>query len=858
MRALAMLALSGFVGWVGIGCKSSDPKDEPPAQCAANEHREGDRCVPTLPTCGENEVPALDGTSCVGVGVPADGCAAGFRHDGHGGCDPVLPEAPCVGGTMAVPGDSACRVVGVAKCGAGFASDGKGSCDAILPSAACAKGEMAVPGETSCRSVASCGAAPFGDAPVDSTTLYVDASFSGTSDGSKSNPFVTIQQALDKASSTAPTIIAIAAGTYDENLDTTKPVRIFGRCPSMVEIHGKVADTPTVRLGAKAELHRVAITGISVGVTTSAEDVRLEKLWVHDTGSYGVNTRGGAKVVLEGSLIERVTSVAVVSEGTTLTVDASVVRDTQKHPGDDIFGRGIEAHIDPTTKTRSVLTVRRSLLERNASHGMFIAGSTASVTESVVRDTRSQASDGKYGRGIHVQVDVTTKERGKLDVQSCLFERNADAGIGAAASDVTIVGTVIRDTKGNAAAGTGGHGVNVQLEVSEKLQGNVVIRDSTIERNAEVGVVSIASLLTLERTIVRDGVPREKDGIAGRGIEVNPHPKSGLQGELVMKGCLIDHNYDMGVLVSGSKGLLESSVVRGTMATKNDGTFGLGIAGQIEVASKMRADLTVKGSLVERNMDLGIFVGGSPATIEGTLIRDIEARPSDGKFGSALAAQCSPDGTLRAEATVRGCVIERATGSGLESSGSDLVVENTIVRGYPKDAAKPKNTRGIQAQLDKLTRVPSKLTVRRSSIVDSLEIGIAVVGATAQLEGTLVDGSRPSLLTAGAFGDGLMASLYGDVDASVTITSSLIRNSARAGVSTFGATLQLKGGVLSCNKIDVDVESAKRTSSSEAVAATLEDLGRNFCACTAVLSECHAQSASLAPVADADLIVESR
>lgn len=120
--------------------------------------------------CEPGELETPDG--CVPAGVPEDACGVGFVHDGDGGCMPVLPSERCAFGTMAIPGESACRAVG------------------------------------------DCGAGSWGDIPVGADTQFVDASFQGTSDGSEAAPWTRINDA--HAAADAGAIVAVAAGRYVE------------------------------------------------------------------------------------------------------------------------------------------------------------------------------------------------------------------------------------------------------------------------------------------------------------------------------------------------------------------------------------------------------------------------------------------------------------------------------------------------------------------------------------------------------------------------------------------------------------------------------------------------------------------
>src|SRR5207237_4355449 len=168
-------------------------------------------------------------------------------------------------------------------CGAGFVSDGARGCRAVLPAAACAFGLLAVPGETACHEVAPCGAAPWGDIPVEATTQYVDGAFAGASDGSAQKPHKTIQAAISAAAAGA--IVAVAAGSYPEDVTLAgKRVRLWGRCAKLVEIAGSASPAVAsllLREGSDgSEVHGVAVRGASYGVVASAaKNLALDRVW---------------------------------------------------------------------------------------------------------------------------------------------------------------------------------------------------------------------------------------------------------------------------------------------------------------------------------------------------------------------------------------------------------------------------------------------------------------------------------------------------------------------------------------------------------------------------------------------------
>src|SRR5262245_24635684 len=71
---------------------------------------QGDAPPQAPSSCTPPELALPDG-SCIRPGIPPDGCAPGFVHDGEYGCDPILPAAPCPSGLMALAGETECRAV---------------------------------------------------------------------------------------------------------------------------------------------------------------------------------------------------------------------------------------------------------------------------------------------------------------------------------------------------------------------------------------------------------------------------------------------------------------------------------------------------------------------------------------------------------------------------------------------------------------------------------------------------------------------------------------------------------------------------------------------------------------------------
>src|SRR5262249_46228686 len=153
--------------------------------------------------------------------------------------------------------------------GDGFEADGALGCNAILPTADCAEGQTALPGETACHPLVDCGQGDFGDVPVDVGTQRVNAAYAGgNSDGSAARPWTTIADEIAAASPGA--IVAIAAGTYAEDVVVgSKAVRLWGRCPEMVEVAGS-GNIAAIRIQADgAEVRGLAVRGSGGGVVVT-------------------------------------------------------------------------------------------------------------------------------------------------------------------------------------------------------------------------------------------------------------------------------------------------------------------------------------------------------------------------------------------------------------------------------------------------------------------------------------------------------------------------------------------------------------------------------------------------------------
>jgi hypothetical protein len=568
-------------------------------------------------------------------------------------------------------------------CGEGFRHDGDVGCEPILPDAPCPVGLMAIPGERECRPVMPCGAGTWGDLPVDDATEYVDQSYdpamSGASDGSALHPWTTIAEAIAAAAPRA--LVAVAAGTYAEDVLLSTNVRLWGVCPERVEIAGTAqGDAAIVVLteGSGSEIGGLGITGGTTGmVISNATDVVLDRLWVHSTASWGIDAEayfGPPEFRLLGSLIEQCTAYGVHAGGAEAFVDASVVRDTQ--PTGTEAGRGMSFQAYIPTALGTVGTLTRSVVEQNQEVGVLVAGADLTMESTVVRGTspRNQAA----GRGIHVQANPAN---------------NAPS--------------------------------------------HIIVRTSFIAQNYEMGVNILGSEGTFEATVVRDTLPAASNGMSGRGISLEGDPASG-PARLVANALLLDQNHEVGVALVGAEAELVGVVLRATQPRPFDGQAGIGAATYANTATQAPSLLTLRGSLVDQSHDMGLYLTGATVSVVGTVVQDTMPRMDDNTGGRGINIERDPTTDTPTDVSIRTSVVDRNHEVAVYGSGVTVAIEDTVLRATVPRATDMKGGRGIDMEVE------AQLTLRRTRVERNHEIGVYVSSSNAVLEGVEVIGTLPN------------------------------------------------------------------------------------------------------------------
>ena len=390
--ATLLLALAFIVGCADDAETAQDGGVE--KKCTNGLKPMGLACVPIFSECKVDEVPMLGG-DCKRVGPPTK-CLPGWEKVPGGWCEPILPKAKCPLGTMEKIGYATCQPVG------------------------------------------DCGSGTWGSIKTSASTIYVDQGHTGTGGkGTIAEPYKTIMEALNQA--TAGDHLAVAAGTYNEDISILRKVTLEGRCAQKVIIVGSSAwfAVEMKSWATGAVLRGVTITGAGPGLGVDGVDVKAERIVVQGCAVGGIQVANGGVLTIHDSLVAANRMFGVDLYKAKATLERTVVRDTLERASDNRFGAGIQA--SASSKGTSELVVRDSLVAANRHLGISLSSSKATVERTVIRDTREQASDKKGGGGIQAAVETGLTIPSELVVRDCVLARNKYIGIVLFSSKATIV-----------------------------------------------------------------------------------------------------------------------------------------------------------------------------------------------------------------------------------------------------------------------------------------------------------------------------------------------------------------------------------------------------------------------------------
>lgn len=448
----------------------------------------------------------------------------------------------------------------------------------------------------------------------------------------------------------------------------------------------------------------------------------------------------------------------------------------------DTGGTGVLVTRNGATTTLSVKDV---LVERATTTGIELVGATATVEGSVVRDTRVRA-DGAYGRGIHVGWSALAKTRGELVIRGSVVERNAEAGIFVLGADATVAGTVIRDTAGA--------GAMALFEETAKQPSTLTLKGTVISGSADRGVRVVGSKLDASLVTVRETRPRA-DGKFGQGVYGTSSLLADgtvVRAELSVRDSVIDRATSFGVVVFGSLLRVERTIVAKTQP-RLDGGGGGGLGILYDPTAKSRSEGTLVASLIEGNLEQAVLVSGATARIESSTIRGTRARKADGLLGIGVVAQNDDSAAAElADLTLVGTLVDDNVTHGVTVLASKASLTASLIRGT-REGSDGRQGFGVFADSDTLgTR--ARLAMSGCVVEGNTTTGLVVAASDAEVDTTVIRATRPQPLD-GDFGYGALVAFDAGTgqEASLALRRSSIEENAGVGLFVWASHASLTG-----------------------------------------------------------------
>jgi hypothetical protein len=380
-------------------------------------------------------------------------------------------------------------------------------------------------------------------------------------------------------------------------------------------------------------------------------------------------------------------------------------------------------------------------------------------------------------------------------------------------------------------------GINLQNDLGPT---SAILRDSLVEDLDWTGAYAIDADFAIERTVVRRIAP-DVDGLFGRGVWLARQDLT-TPVAFSVSNSKIEDTHDVALLVANGDIVLSDTLIRRTMPEPGSGTGGRGIGVQDTEAGLRRPVLS--GLVIEDSHEYGIYVGGSAALVEHSVVRRTHWLPAI-EAGIGIAAIENRFLGVPSDLELRASLVEGCEGAALHVSGSQALLASVLVR---DNLPTPSGAwgRALQVQPRAETGRRSDAIVRHCLFENSHESGAMVTSSSLTIEASRITGTTARAVD-GFFGDGL-AVVTADGDALTigravaTVVGSLIDASDRAGVSNFGADSQIEATRLSCNQLDLNGQDFAGG------AYAFVDLGGSVCGCDEEVA-CKVLSTDLLPPA---------
>jgi hypothetical protein len=287
-------------------------------------------------------------------------------------------------------------------------------------------------------------------------------------------------------------------------------------------------------------------------------------------------------------------------------------------------------------------------------------------------------------------------------------------------------------------------------------------------------VVVVGAQAALERSVVRDTEPLLGGGV-GRGIQAQGHAPTLTRASVTLDRSLVERSHAAGVFASGADVTVTSALIRDTLA----GPAGDGRSIHAQDDATLGAStLALQGARIDGSIVAGVFVGGSHASIESTVIT---GTLGGGDPGRELVVQYGPMAGVSPSVQVRHSLVESAGSLGVFAAGADVILDGTAVVAAAGNA--PNRGVDVVAYPDAVVR--SGVSLVASTVEGCGEMGVFASGADLWIDATAVRDSLPAMLGPGR---GINVQAHGDGQrGSLVLQHSVIERSHQVGVGVIGS-----------------------------------------------------------------------
>ena len=775
---------------LGACDEDREEKNAPPADggttnpCGKGLKPYQSACVPALDVCKDGEVP-LPGGGCKAVGV-----------------------VECTGG-LKLPGAASCTLVGQpATCPSGWSKVKGGWCEPAYAKTKCAAGYKPVLGKTTCQQIRDCGSGTWGDIKTTTKTIYVDGSNKGTAIGTKAQPYATIYMAVKYARDGDH--IAIAAGTYHEDVNLNYGVTLEGRCPQMVTIKQKSSNYyGAIDIFAKGVIIKgLTVTSDMYGIVIyKGSTAVIEEVVATGCGTIGIFVSDGAVGSIKNSLLhENHEAGLMMYKGKVDFTNTAILNNLpKKSTGED--GLGIVTTCTSTTDPAQQVTITDSLILGNTEFGIFLNTTRATLTRTVVADTKVRA-DKDYGIGIMAQVGQGATVGSKLQFTDVLVANNRDIGVYLQGSHAIADRLVIRDTDGSAKDNYSGQGIFLEPDHVVTKPSSLVLRDSVISGNRRAGISVISSDCEVLRSLILDTRIQLSTSDGGFGIATNmgETPRLDRQVTLTVKDSILARNSSTALNLCATKATLERVLVKDTkggMTTNAGGQVqtGEGLLAYSDKQFTSKAETTITDSVFNKNRVNGVRIIGSKATITRTVIQDTQSGHKYKDIGYGLQMVRDIQDTP-AEVDLIQSVLQGNHTVGAVVVGSKLTMKGSVIRNTLSDTSDTADGDGIVLMCPLNTSKSSSLTMEDSRLDNNRSVGLVVNNSEAVVDRSIIWSTQKQEAD-GLYGDG--AQVF-DKKGKLTMTRSWVDKSARSGILFSGGTGSVTNSVFSAGNFSIAMD----------------------------------------------------